>query len=943
MSDREKIDEIKDKIDLVDLISLDCRLDENGRGAHENSHDSESGNCLSVFIDEHNEQKWKCHHCKQGGDCFDWIADRDSLDIDKDFPEILERAAEYAGVDIDNHERKRVFACLTAAAEHFHSNLTNDMYNDIEARWGISRETVDKFKIGMSKIDSSLEEYLSKQGFTNDEMLKSGLFSGNIRLFPFFKGRYTFPYWVHGEVRYFAARATEKTPKTKYEKTKKGDYIKYKKLRTHTKKAEYISRYVKNDVMFGIDSLTSGDFCVITEGIADAVMAIQAGFPCVSPVTTKFRKADQESILRLVKSFKKVYICMDNEVNEAGAAGAYSVCKHLIDHDIDASIVELPRPPDVKKIDLADYLHENDADSFRNLLSLAYKPPEFFKPPPEQFLITSDSGKTKFSPLLFADWLINESNHHFKAFFDDHSVVYYMGGVYRRNGETIIAQFAEDIMKEWISNRTVSEIIGHVERQVYTEREEFDKDPYIINLQNCLYDLENDKVMPHTPDFLSLNQLPVKYDPDATCELWDKFSAEVVPNTDDRRTIMEMFGLSLLKTSVFHNWFILLGEGGNGKGTLVTVLERLIGAKNVSAVALQNLENAFSTAQMYGKMANICADLSRKDLWQTGILKQLTGGDIIHAQFKNQPIFEFTNYATMIFATNYLPMTYDDGIAFRRRVVLIKFLNNIPPERRIIGLDDKLSQPECLSAVLNFAITGARSVLKNSRVFYRYGEDEVMKIYTEMSDSVTSFLSEHVEYTENDDDKIPKKLLYSIYKEWYRIKKRSGMIAPLKGYSAFNKRLIDNPEIEETKHASDGESDNLRGWTRIIVVGDIDNSDNSRATRAPGALILDSLGCTCDNSTHIEKVRSREVENTAPTAPPALNEEDTKVLLEKIKNAIYRLGFTWGIHEFDVVRLQGEMPKRIGATIERLTELLDSHLEELKIIKMDDKIYKQEE
>lgn len=377
MSDHEQIDKIKSKIDLADLISATCELDKDGRGAHENKHESDSGNCLAVYTDN-GTQKWKCYHkgCEAGGDCFDWIADRDNLDPVKDFPQILEIAAEYAGIELDTGERKRVFELLTAAAEHFHSNLINEMYEDIQERWGITRETVDKLKIGMSKLDSSLEEYLRKQGFTFDECLQSGLFSGKTRLYPFYKGRYVFPYWVRGEVRYMIGRATNKTQNTKWEKTKKGEFIKYKKLRTHTKKAEYISKYVRNDVMYGADSLweIGGDFCIITEGITDAIMAIQSGFPCVSPVTTQFRQKDHEPILRLVRSVKRVYTCMDNEKSEAGLAGAHATCKHLLDNGVDASIVELPRPDGVDKIDLADYLRDHGADSFRNLLSLAYKP-----------------------------------------------------------------------------------------------------------------------------------------------------------------------------------------------------------------------------------------------------------------------------------------------------------------------------------------------------------------------------------------------------------------------------------------------------------------------------------------------------------------------------------------------------------------------------------------
>ena len=68
------------------------------------------------------------------------------------------------------------------------------------------------------------------------------------------------------------------------------------------------------------------------------------------------------------------------------------------------------------------------------------------------------------------------------------------------------------------------------------------------------------------------------------------------------------------------------------------------------------------------------------------------------------------------------------------------------------------------------------------------------------------------------------------------------------------------------------------------------------------------------------------------------------MLLNDVKSAIYKLGYTHGLKEFDVVQLLMKGMDHIkGVTTELLTELLDANLAELKIIKTDDKTYKQEE
>jgi hypothetical protein len=68
------------------------------------------------------------------------------------------------------------------------------------------------------------------------------------------------------------------------------------------------------------------------------------------------------------------------------------------------------------------------------------------------------------------------------------------------------------------------------------------------------------------------------------------------------------------------------------------------------------------------------------------------------------------------------------------------------------------------------------------------------------------------------------------------------------------------------------------------------------------------------------------------------------VSLESIRNGIFILGYTHGLKEFDVVQLLMKgVQKTKGLTTELLTQILDEHLDELEIIKIDEKTYKQTE
>ena len=90
---------------------------------------------------------------------------------------------------------------------------------------------------------------------------------------------------------------------------------------THNDKHPYVSECVDNSYIWGEDTVRGQDYCVITEGIADAIVLMQNGIPVLSPVTTKFAKHDIEKLVHIAKRLKTVYIANDNEKSGAGKTG----------------------------------------------------------------------------------------------------------------------------------------------------------------------------------------------------------------------------------------------------------------------------------------------------------------------------------------------------------------------------------------------------------------------------------------------------------------------------------------------------------------------------------------------------------------------------------------------------------------------------------------------
>lgn len=369
-------EEIKSRLDLVEIIGEDIALEQQGRDwvGHDTRHDSQSGKSLHVTPDAGVGGLYHCFNCGEGGDVFSWLMNFRGMT----FPETLRYLANRAGVPLPEmspeeqarqqqlyDDRKALTPVMAVAAEIYHNQLTEEHYATAMTRWGITAETCQKFKIGYAPPGGRL--LVERLGilFGQDLLIKSGLFwlNDNGTLSEVFRGRLMFPYWHNNHVVYFIGRWYPGCPDD--EKAKK-----YRKQLVHRADREYVSPAIDNSYFYGEDSARGAREILITEGVADCIAALQAGFNCISPVTTSFRDKDFPRMARLVKRAQKVYICNDNEDNHAGEKGALKTAEYLERLGTPVGIVTLPRPEGISKIDVAEFLRDSGEAGPTALLEL---------------------------------------------------------------------------------------------------------------------------------------------------------------------------------------------------------------------------------------------------------------------------------------------------------------------------------------------------------------------------------------------------------------------------------------------------------------------------------------------------------------------------------------------------------------------------------------------
>lgn len=399
---------------------------------------------------------------------------------------------------------------------------------------------------------------------------------------------------------------------------------------------------------------------------------------------------------------------------------------------------------------------------------------------------------------------------HFRTFADTDEVLIYKDGAYRPGGEKYIGTMVEYLMMYLgrdCTSHFVEQVVGHIRRSTQTLRSEADKDPCIVNLKNGLLylDLEKGrhKLRPHTPDYFSVIQLPVKYDPKARCPKIKKFFRESV-RKEDRVLLIEVVAFALFRPYVIKKAVVLYGSHDNGKSVYLRLLEHFFGKENCSHVSMQELANdRFAAADLEGKILNTCADLPVQAMRETNIFKLAVGGDTIRAQRKNQNAFTFRNTAKLLFSANQLPRTPDRSKAFFNRILLIDFPYTVPVKKQNLNLEYELATPEELSGLLNEALKVLPRLIKRKRFSRVETVEEIMERYEIRSDPVSAFVEERCILDAHA--KAGKNEVYKAFLEYCQAKGFS----PL-SRREFNKLLADRFGLRETRILQENRS--IRAW-----------------------------------------------------------------------------------------------------------------------------------
>ncbi len=314
-----------------------------------------------------------------------------------------------------------------------------------------------------------------------------------------------------------------------------------------------------------------------------------------------------------------------------------------------------------------------------------------------------------------------------------------------------------------------------------------DRNPHILNVQNGLLDIQKHVMHEHTPNYISLNQIPIDYNPRATAPRWEKFVAEVAREDQGQiRLLRQMAGYCLTTSTQYAKAFILFGPGGNGKSLFTRLLSKVIGKHNVSNLTLSTITDKFGLVGIVGKKMNVIDEISGH-YFESNIVKGLIAGENQAADVKYRPEpLEFTPTAKLVFSVNELPKINDTTQGLYRRFIIIPFL------RSFIGnpdtyLEDKLTAE--LPGILNWCIEGIKDLQDTGRFAETELNHLALKEFKSDNSPALEFLQ--MEYEAVAPDTAPRYAveLRDLYKRYQNYCRDNGY-SP-KALNRFTREIVD--------------------------------------------------------------------------------------------------------------------------------------------------------
>lgn len=221
------------------------------------------------------------------------------------------------------------------------------------------------------------------------------------------------------------------------------------------------------------------------------------------------------------------------------------------------------------------------------------------------------------------------------------------------------------------------------------DKDEWDTDRDVIAAPNGVIDLRTGELRDGQPGDRITKSVSVAYDPDAKCPRWERFVEEIFADHPDIAPYLQrLLGYGLTGHTSEHVFAVLYGQGSNGKSTLLTALNEILG-EHAATVPFDMFTTSGKSRGgpdaelLVGSRLALASETNRSAVLDSAAIKNATGGEEITVNPKYRDPYSFKPQALILLATNYKPTVREQDHGTWRRVKLLPFLQKFDKDPKL--------------------------------------------------------------------------------------------------------------------------------------------------------------------------------------------------------------------------------------------------------------------
>jgi putative DNA primase/helicase len=215
---------------------------------------------------------------------------------------------------------------------------------------------------------------------------------------------------------------------------------------------------------------------------------------------------------------------------------------------------------------------------------------------------------------------------------------------------------------------------------------------------------------PSPDDYITKRTACAAAPPGTPHPLWTTFLDKITAGNVELQAFLRRYiGYCCTGDTSEHVFIFAYGTGANGKSTFINTVVKIFGdyatVADVGTFIASNQErHPTDMAKLHGARLVVAQETQKGRRWDEAKIKTMTGGDKITARFMRQDFFDFIPTFKLFITGNHKPHLEHVDEAMRRRLLLVPFTVQIPPEERDPDLPEKLKTE--WPAILRWCLDG---------------------------------------------------------------------------------------------------------------------------------------------------------------------------------------------------------------------------------------------